>query len=231
MQIEEYAKHTQFYTGEVPPLLAQLLSREDWDSLADLGCGDGALLSAMNTEGYLAGKSIYAVDLSQTRIDLVQKIDESFHCMQDDACHTGLNDGSVDLLVTTQVIEHVDDDQDLVKEIDRVLSRSGTVYLSTIFKKWYGWYFYRCNGRWTIDPTHLREYNHDDQLLTLFTEHGFEIVTNEKTLDGRALVDTVLRRLRVGRGAYNNRFLRTMRKIKLPIPGYYIWEIVCTRNS
>ena len=30
---------------------------------------------------------------------------------------------------------------------------------------------------------------------------------------------------------YNNKFLKALRSVRVPIPGYYIWEIVCYRPS
>ncbi len=230
MSIETYSRRTQFYTGVVPPLLTNLLAKGSWQSFLDLGCGDGALLRALNSEGIFSGKTVYAVDLSETRIGLVKGINKDFICLIGDACDTGVQPGSIDFLVSTQVIEHVRDDAEMVKEMNRIVSPNGAVYLSTIFKKWYGWYFYRCNGKWTLDPTHLREYTRDNQMLGLFEQYGFEILENQKSLDGRPLLDAVLRRIGASRNVYDNRCLKLLRKVQIPIPGYYIWEIVCRRR-
>tara|TARA_B100000315_G_C14171536_1_gene404788 strand:- start:138 stop:590 length:453 start_codon:yes stop_codon:yes gene_type:complete len=150
--------------------------------------------------------------------------------MQDDVCQTQLPDASIDFLISTQVIEHVQNDSDMVSEIHRILAPNGTVYLSTVFKRWYGWYFYRCNGKWTLDPTHLREYTHDDQLLDILKKRGFDVVQNKKTRDGRPLLDAITRRLGGGRKIYENRVFKRLRRFCIPIPGYYIWEIVCTKS-
>ena len=229
MDISTYSKYSQLYTEEIPPILSKLLDEAVWDSLMDMGCGDGALLDALNKKGIFHGKSVYAVELSPVRLDLVRKIDEKFTCLLSDAGQTPVEDGSIDFLISTQVIEHVEDDGQMAREVYRVLSPGGTVYLSTIFKKWYGWYFYRCNGKWTIDPTHLREYRRDQDLLPLFGNAGLQVLGSWKTLDGRAVVDSVLRRLGAKRDVYTNRLLRALRKVRVPIPGYYIWEIVCKK--
>ena len=171
------------------------------------------------------------MDLSGSRLSAVQRVYDEIICLQGDGCHVPLRDGSMDFVVSTQVIEHVQSDEAMVEEIRRLLKPGGRGYVSTIFKKWYGWYFYRCNGKWTIDPTHLREYNRDHQLLDLFERHGLEVTHNEKTLDGRPLADAVLRRIGASRNVYDNGLLRVLRKIRLPIPGYYIWEIACTKHS
>ena len=226
MNPEKYAERFQFYTQDVPPLLLDLLDNNSWSSCLDLGCGDGALLHALNSKSYFANKSVYAVDMSQNRLDLVKGINEDIECFADDVCDTRVADGSIDILISTQVIEHVQSDAAMVKEMSRVLSPQGTAYVATVFKKWYGWYFYRCNGKWTLDPTHLREYSRDDQLLSIFKEQGFEILATKKTLDGRPIMDAVLRRVGAGNKTYNNRFLKMLRSVSVPLPGYYIWEIV-----
>jgi 2-polyprenyl-3-methyl-5-hydroxy-6-metoxy-1,4-benzoquinol methylase len=230
MNATDYAKRKQFYTDGVTPLLSDYLDRSTWNTCLDLGCGDGSLLNALEKQGYLAGKSVYAIDLSKSRIDLVKKINKDFACLVRDVCDTKLESGSIDFLLSTQVIEHVEDDTGMVGEIHRILAAKGTVYLSTVFKKWYGWYFYRCNGKWTLDPTHVREYTQDGQMVDLFRKYDFKILENKKTLDGRPVLDSIMRRIGAGRNVYDNRLLRMLRAISIPIPGYYIWEIVCVKS-
>ena len=224
--MEDYSKRIQFYTEYAPPLLLDSLSKTVWNTYLDLGCGDGSFLYALDNRGLFSGKTVYAVDHSKSRLEQVQGINEKFICVADDVCKTQVQAASIDFLVSTQVIEHVTDDADMVREIYRLLSPNGTVYLSTVFKKWYGWYFYRCNGRWTLDPTHLREYSKDDQLLPIFEQCGFEILEDRKTLDGRPIMDAILRRIGAGRKVYDNSVLNLLRRLTIPIPGYYIWEIV-----
>ena len=166
--LEEYSKRTHFYVDEIPPILSVLLEETGWQHCLDLGCGDGALIAAMHNQGYLDGKLLYAVDASESRIDSVRKISPEIRCIVGDACDTQMEDGSIDLLISTQVIEHVSNDDDMVKEMHRLLRSDGTLYLTTIIKKRYGWYFYRCNGKWTLDPTHVREYGHESY-WTFFT--------------------------------------------------------------
>jgi len=227
---DNYSDRVQFFTDDVPSLLSQYLDEAVWNACADLGCGDGALLSALNNRGYFEGKSVYAVDLSDSRMETVKEINEDINCVVADVCDTKIAEGSVDFLISTQVIEHVESDDDMVKEMRRLLCDGGVLYLTTVHKKRYGWYFYRCNGKWTLDPTHLREYTEDSQLLDILREHDFEVIETKKTLDGRPIVDSILRRIRAPRRSYNNRFLKPLRSLKIPIPGYYIWEIVCKKR-
>ena len=192
----------------------------------DLGCGDGALLAALNNRGVLEGKSVHAVDNSHGRMDLVRKINPNFECIVADAADTTVADGSIDVMISTQVIEHVPSDRDMTQEMLRVLRPGGLLYISTVFKTWYGWYYYRCNGKWTIDPTHLREYTAEEDLLGLFKPDEFQLLEDEKTLDSRPIVDAVLRRLKASRNVYRHKALRWLRALRLPIPGYIQWELV-----
>lgn len=230
MNLEKYSQRRQFYSDEVPPLLSGCLESAQWSRLVDLGCGDGSLLYALAERGYLRGKTVYAVDLSQSRIDRVKEMNRDITCIVADACKTNIDDDSFDLLLSTQVIEHVADDGEMVREMHRILSPGGTVYLSTVFKKRPAWYFYRCNGKWVLDPTHLREYTDDAQLLDILQENGFNVLANKKTLDGRPIIDSILRRLHAPRSIYYNRFFKSLRAMRVPIPGYYQWELVCQKR-
>lgn len=230
LDLEEYSKRTHFYVDEIPPILSALLDETEWQHCADLGCGDGALIAAMHNQGYLDGKVMYAVDASESRMDLVREISPEIRCIVGDACDTKMEDGCIDLLISTQVIEHVSSDDDMVKEMHRLLSDNGTLFLTTIIKKWYGWYFYRCNGKWTLDPTHIREYTQDHELLDILRANGFDILVNQKTLESRPLLDAVLRRIHARRDVYKNPLLKPLRKVRIPIPGYHTWELVCRKK-
>lgn len=224
------AHYGQFLVDEIPELLTNILDTTTWSSLLDAGCGDGSLLHALNLNGYLSGKSAYGLDVEHTRLKIVREISDDLICLNGSACDVPVADKSIDIFVSTQVIEHVPDDEAMVREIRRVLADDGTVYLSTVFKKAYGWYFYRNGGRWVLDPTHLREYSRDSQLLDLFEKHDFDILVNQKTLDGRPVIDSIIRRLGGGRRVYGNRVLKRLRSFRVPIPGYYNWEIVCKKK-
>jgi SAM-dependent methyltransferase len=128
------------------------------------------------------------------------------------------------------VIEHVPSDEAMLRQIARVLRAGGRAYISTVFKKPWAWYFHRCNGRWALDPTHVREYTREGQLLDLLTRAGLTVLHSRKTLLAYPLIDPLLRVLGCSRQVYLHSFLlRALRRIKLPILGYFNWEIVCQK--
>lgn len=200
-------------------------------SFLDLGCGDGSLLYFLNKKWYFKDKKVYAVDFSKYRIELIKKINPKFKCFVNDACNiTNIKNDSIDFLNSTQLIEHVSSDEKMIKEISRILKKNGTVYLSTVFKKWYAWYFYKYNGKWALHPEHIREYTKDKQLIDLFEKEDFKILENKKKLFWFPLVEPIFRKLKIRRNIFENKFIKLLRNIKFPIIGYYEWELFFEKN-
>lgn len=221
MDIEEYSKYKQSYNDEIPDLLNKYFSKKDVLNYLDLGCGDGVLLNALNKKGYFENKKVYAVDLSENRINLVKEINKKFVCLVSDACNVSdIKENSIDFLVSSQVIEHVKNDEIMIKEIYRMLKKDGIAYISTVFKKKYAWYFYRCNGQWVLDPTHVREYTNEDQLFGILERNNFKIIESRKTLIKRSVLDFSMKRIGVK---------KETKILNIPILGYYNWEIVCKK--
>jgi len=232
MDIEIYSqKHSQFYGDRLPPSLAEHFRSVGPGTCIDVGCGDGRTLYALQAEGLLAGVAVTAVDLSPQRVDTAARISPDFRCVVASACDlAGVADASMDFLISAQVIEHVPDDRQMLREVHRVLRPGGSAYVSTVFKKRWAWYFRRCNGKWTLDPTHVREYTSDHQLLSAASGAGLAVVDSRKRLIAYPLIDPVLRLVKVSRLVFQkSRLLRALRLVKLPILGYYEWELVLQR--
>jgi len=229
MDIELYAKATpQYYTGYVPGGLKPYITSDRYKTILDCGCGDGSLLYALNKAGYLKNKRVSAVDISHSRVEFVKALDIKVNACVDNAEALDTVKGdSIDLLMTTQVIEHVDDVK-MVSSIERVVRRGGIVYVYTVFKMWYGWYFYRSNGRWVLDPTHLREYSSDSELLRLFDPQKFKLLKNVKRLQWFPIADFVLKRIGVNNIVRNrdSALWKFARLWRVPVLGYYEWELI-----
>ena len=227
-------KFIHYYTDDLPPLIKNaIINNKNFKSIADLGCGDGAILYSLNKKGLLSQfNKVYAVDLSSYRIHNVKGINNKIKCIISDVCHVSeLKSQCIDLIISNQVVEHVSNDELMIKEIERILKKGGIVYVSTVFKKWYGWYFYRGNNNWVIDPTHVREYTKDSQLIDKFQKFNLEILVNQKSLQMFPVTDFILKRIGFKNNVYErSSILKFIRKVKLPILGYYNWEIVCKKK-
>jgi 2-polyprenyl-3-methyl-5-hydroxy-6-metoxy-1,4-benzoquinol methylase len=228
MDIENYSKIApQYYDATISCLLVKYLETEKFMNLLDCGCGDGSLLYSMNKFRYLDKKNVIAIDLSKNRIELVKKINTNISAKIDSAEELKtIEDNSIDFFISTQVIEHVDDKK-MIKQIEKKVKKGGIIYISTVFKKWYGWYFYRNQLGWVLDPTHLREYTQDKQLLDLLNNNEFKLLENKKNIQWFSVLDFFIKRMGVkNRYFYENKLMKICRKIKIPILGYYNWEIV-----
>jgi len=236
--------------GGIPELFFKFLNKVDWETYLDLGCGDGFLLRVLNKKKYFDNKIVYAIDLSRNNINSVKRINKSFRCFVDDACNMkSIRASSIDFLVSTQLIEHVQNDESMVKEISRVLNKKGVVYLSTIFKKWTKSHIYnfflsvipfifclfifrklhKCDGKWALDATHRREYTQDDQLLDLFRKNNLKVIESKKTPLTIPILYSIFRRIvkeDLG-GTFSDTFLNFLKYFKIPLFGYYTWDIVC----
>lgn len=235
MKLEKYSnQYIHYYTGETPEMVESIFKSMPVNNFADLGSGDGSLLYSLFKHGHLKQTSnVIAVDISRERIDNVSKIDSKIKCFVGDVSSlTMIKDKSFDFVVSNQVIEHTSAHDKVIREACRILRQDGLLYLSTVFKKWYGWYFYRAQGKWVLDPTHIREYGNPEELLKIIRNHGFEVMREKKTLQWFPLTDFFLKRIypnKHARTAYNDRLLNWLRKIKVPILGYYNWEMVLKR--
>jgi 2-polyprenyl-3-methyl-5-hydroxy-6-metoxy-1,4-benzoquinol methylase len=235
MDVSEYARACpQFYDERVPPLLAELLAGAPASAsrtLLDAGCGDGGLARALLDSGLLRGRTLIACDASAERVGLLAGLAENVVAIEDDVERLSrVPSGSVDVYISSQVIEHVDDER-MVEAMARVTHPGSRLYLSTVLKRWYGWYFHRQNGAWALDPTHLREYRTEDELLRKFPRERFRLRASTQTPLAYPAADFLLRRLRAPRSVYaRSGPLRALRRLALPIPGYRTWELVLERT-
>jgi ubiquinone/menaquinone biosynthesis C-methylase UbiE len=123
---EEYLKrHPTLDAGDAPIKFRQL--REVWkperniQSLLDVGCGSGALLRlfARSTRSLLPIGS----DLSSSILLRARQEDPSYQYVRADGRYLPFKNGSVDLAVVTDVLEHLSEPERLLQEVGRVSKR------------------------------------------------------------------------------------------------------------
>lgn len=236
MDIEEYSKRSpQFYSDKIPALLRHYLNVKNYSVILDAGCGDGSLLYALFINGYLKDRKVLAIDLSQNRINLLnsyfsKKCNNIIASVDNVEDLMTVTNESVDLLISNQVIEHVNDKK-FLNTIYRVMRKGGIVYLTTIQKKKHAWYFYRNDEKWVLDPTHLKEYENDTELLSILNEEDFAILENRKDLIRFSLIDFIIKNIGIeNREFLVNSKLAYFRRLKIPIFGYYNWTLVFSKK-
>lgn len=237
-KFNKYSKdQIQFYGESASKLLIDLINKLDPKSLADFGCGDSAILFDLQQKGLLRKIDyVVAIDLSETRLKRVKKHIVNVKTICSDVCDVKqLKDGQLDLVICTQVIEHVESDEKLLKEIYRVLKPNGYLYISSIAKKWYGWWIYRCNGKVTCDPTHLREYGSPEEFNKLLKDGNFKIKQTNIYQFRPSLVN-VFKRILIKynilreNDARNSKIFNLFSNMRIPAPGYYNVETLSTKK-
>ena len=231
--------HRHFYTPALPPLLLETVTEHSGGVVADLGAGDGATLWALEQRGLL-GETMYAVDLSLERVARAESISPKIRGVVADATHVeALADGSVDGVIVSQVIEHLEDDRALAPEIARLLKDDGWWYVGTVLRERHAWWIYRVDGRWQLDPTHVREYALARDLLAALEHPLLRIERVKSTPITYPVLDLALRGAASVRvlsrdalsGAYARRpALAQARRIGLRVPGYRLLEVSGARQ-
>ena len=144
----------------------------------------GTVLEIGSGEGYgimelapIADKYI-AVDKYDTHISDKLKVENNITFIQTEVPPlNGIEDNSVDFVVTFQVIEHIENDELFLKEIKRVLKPGGKLIMTTPNIKM----------SLTRNPWHIREYSPEQMnnvVKSIFDSYELKgIFGNEKVMD------------------------------------------------
>jgi SAM-dependent methyltransferase len=166
MHYEPDYSRTQIHFLTQPPEWLPCLEKVGHPHLIlDLGSGGGRNSAYLRTK--FPGAHVVALDLSFIRCSSCRQANGAA-VVCGDAMRLPFPDDSFDMVLSTQVIEHVPDDRAFVEESGRILKKEGTMMISSVLRLPHGWYFYRHRGRWVLDPTHVREYRSREQFLSLF---------------------------------------------------------------
>jgi SAM-dependent methyltransferase len=147
-----------------PPLIAryevvlrQLQTFTNTSRVLDVGCGDAYLIAKIKD----SCGTIVGMDPERRAVEIAQQILASYNncrVIQGDCYHIPFEKNSFDVVLMTDVIEHLTQPIDSLKEIGRVMSRDGTLIITTPK--------FRPDRKW--DERHEREFTEDEirELLT-----------------------------------------------------------------
>ena len=163
-RLYDFTRASSYYYDRKRMALVLKITREFMGrSLLDVGCGDGTMLNHIDCE------EIVGLDISRAKIRLCvpnERLSQRGSFFEANAEHLPFKDDSFDLVLASEVIEHVTDPIRMVREIARVSREIVVVSTPTQSTLW-RLLFSRIFGRRKCGPTHIREFSQRELLLTL----------------------------------------------------------------
>src|SRR5690606_7409324 len=141
--------------------------------LLDLGCGDGRLVPLWQA---LTSAEAYGLELSPQAVSAAQKSYPGIHYTEGDATQTTYKVNTFDIVVCQEVLEHIEDQQQLVAECARILKAKGWLILTTPNKLYFD---NRKGGNYSNQP--LENIIDKAELYRLLTPH-FEVLSYETVI-------------------------------------------------
>jgi SAM-dependent methyltransferase len=125
--ISKHRKYTssnfisRFLVNNFFETLGSLVSVLPCTSVIDAGCGEGILLSRM--ESYLSGKQVCGLDADPGEIETALVQAPFAHCVVGSIYDLPFRDGQFDLVICTEVLEHLGDPGKALGQLRRVAAK------------------------------------------------------------------------------------------------------------
>lgn len=133
--------------------------------ILDIACGEGWGLDRLIEKS----SRLIGIDYSSDALKHAKnnfKLKEDIFFMPMHACHVGFKNRTFDIVCALEILEHLREPKDMLREIHRILKDKGILILSTSNKA----YWDKLSNR---NPFHIKEYNFEE--LKLILEDSFEI--------------------------------------------------------
>ncbi len=150
-------------------IIYNIIKTKKHSKLLDMGCGDGFFLEKIKD---LELKK-YGIDISEKRIKRASKKSNA-KLLQCPAEKTPFENNFFDIVVCTDVLEHVQDSTQVINEIKRIVKKNGIIFISFPNEKL--WMFCRAILlRFPIKiPDHLNSFSIKPLDLKFGIKHNFE---------------------------------------------------------
>lgn len=196
-------------------------------SFADLGCGDGPWFNILINSGFISEcQPVYAVDLDKVRIDrIIKRFPWITTFVSSAESIPDIPDKAVDFVVSSMVMEHVEDERKYLSEIRRILKPSAKAFITTVYKQEWAVFYRRRNGEFVLDRSHVREYTDLSAIKNLIIDNGLEILAL-KLIPIKIPIFKPIFRIWKREERSMSQALRLLLLPKLTIPGYYELELI-----
>ena len=123
-QTDNYRKHTsqnplqKFLINNFYKSLIESVKNLKIETVLDVGCGEGFSLNRLSEEGI--GKKLEGVDFLKPAVELGKKMHPHLALKQGNIYKLEYKSNSFDLVIATEVLEHLEDPRKVLKELIRV---------------------------------------------------------------------------------------------------------------
>jgi len=156
--------------------------------ILDVGCASGWFLHELSKK--IPSAKFYGVDIYKEGIDYAKKEYPNINFYVSNAEKLRFEDSKFDLIINTEVIEHLENPEKAINEMKRVLKKNGRLIIevdsgSLLFSiVWYLWR--KFNGK-VWNESHLHSFN-VNKLEKVAKKAGFKILKKRKFNFGMAMV-------------------------------------------
>jgi len=137
-------------------------------TILDAGCGNGSLSFRIANKGH----KIIGIDIAKGNVDFAKKVKESIGIknikfIQMSLTEITFKDKLFDVIISGEVLEHIKDDDKVVKHFNRILKKGGQCIISVPQNP----------NLWSVEDDwvgHIRRYE-KEELINLLEKNGFRI--------------------------------------------------------
>lgn len=141
--------------------------------ILDVGCGDGVLLYLIKNKIKNYNIKAYGTDLSEVALEVAQKKVPNSRFIKADVYNLNFQNDYFDIVISSDVIEHVSSPEKMLKEMKRVAKDNAYIIIGTPI---------RCTKE-PLDKNHFQEfYKEDFENLMSHCFENFEIVESHELL-------------------------------------------------
>ena len=150
------------YKAEILNRIANTISVDSL--ILDIGCGVGDNLKSI----YRSGPKFIGLEYSEKSLECAKRIlPPSVELHHGSATGVPFSNYSIDLVMCIEVLEHIPDQYQALREINRVLKEDGFLILSVPYRRWFPSYF--------TFMGHYRHYTRSE-LEILLNECNFQVI-------------------------------------------------------
>lgn len=175
-------------------MVLKSIEYEKKEKILDVGCASGWFIFEISKK--YPKSYCFGIDIYEKGIDYAKKKYSHIKFKTADAHKIPYEKEVFDIVICTEVLEHVDDPKLVLTEIKRVLKKGGIAVIELDSGSWlfsFAWYIWRKFLKGKVwNEAHLHSFN-VNKLDKLITSCDFKILSKRRFLFGMAMIFKILK--------------------------------------